>query len=89
MSNFDLAEEMAIANMINVLNSKDFSGAFTEEQRANIIQTVRDHIYRNHFKMNAPINNEITATPIAKQKAELEAARLWGEEPEQSNTPHL
>ena len=93
MSNFDLAEEMAIANILNVLNSKDFAGAFTVMQRQEMIETVRNHVYKNHLKMNEPLTNNIAATPTAEQKAKLtpadEAARLWGEEPEQSYTPHL
>ena len=93
MNNFDLAEEMAIANMLNVLNSKDFVDAFTGIQRQAMIETVGNHVYRNHLKMNAPINNEITATPSAEQRAKLtpvdEATRLWGDEPEQPYTPHL
>ena len=83
MSNFDLAEEMAIANILNVLNSKDFANAFPEEQRQEMMETVRNHVYKNHLKMKSPLTNNIAATPTNN------AASLWGEEPEQTYTPHL
>ena len=79
--------------LYEVLNSEKFARSFSEMQREELLDTVRVHILQNYLKMNAPINNNLAATPTAEQRAKLtpadEAARLWGEEPENPYTPHL
>ncbi len=94
MNNFNLAEEMVIANMINGLNSPIIRGELSDNQVVEIRRTICKHIYESNLKMKSPISNNIAATPTTEDRRKLTpadeaAARLWGEEPDNSYTPHL
>ena len=93
MNRFDLAEEMAIANMINALKNSQITGLLSNNQISEIIGTISNHVYESNLKMKSPINNNIEATPTMEQRAKLtpvsDAARLWGEEPEEEHHHYL
>ena len=82
MNNFDLSEEMAIANMISALANPQIAEEFGEQEKDAIRKAIRTHVCESCIKINNPITNNIKATPTS------EAASLWGEKTEQYH-PHL
>ena len=73
MNQFDLDEEIAISNMIRVLESERFNNIFKSEERVQIMEIIRKHIFDDLTKLKSS-----TMMPKLEQTpSQSEADKLW------------
>ena len=73
MNQFDLAEEIAISNMIKILTDEKFASIFSTDEKTQIREIVRKHILDDLTKLKSSIMRpKLEQTP-----SQSEADKLW------------